>query len=418
MENIPGSKAITVDLCQVGGDRKIRRRFVTNVPEIQALAARCDGKHHHPPWHGKDSNGSWRPAGPDASEYTRLLCERMAQGVRDAARRRGITSKEPEQDMGAQRALIRAQLAAGRQPRGRRLPEVIPEFIEQAVREVDTATLEGINIAPGTKTGSRLSAILRIPRGSKVTEVRSFWDGRTSVTVGVYFSQKEFAQAMSSLRHPFDEGGAVPDDILQAIFKLLTIGPEEIKRQREAKLGEYKAFKARPDIAEADRRIRERLTPQRQKIVGERSFLLFEKMCLDAGIDDPELLRLYVEGVSFTGCAPDAPELAPQSRPARMGEEEVRAAAVWTRPQAIGRTGPSDDPNMDQEVWQKTIEERNEGWLRGPMTVEDFVAEMGEDAVLSRRFGVRQSEDEARVIDDLAASYVNSAFASPLQGRS
>ena len=95
-----------------------------------------------------------------------------------------------------------------------------------------------------------------------------------------------------------------------------------------------------------------------------------------------------------------------------MREVDVKRAAKWTRRRALDEAVPAVPSSLERQVWAKTLEEVQAGWLRGPLTEAQLVAEYGEDAVVSRRFGVEQKGD-ARVIDDLAAPFVNSAFGSP-----
>ena len=62
---------------------------------------------------------------------------------------------------------------------------------------------------------------------------------------------------------------------------------------------------------------------------------------------------------------------------------------------------------QDSEVWRQTLEERDRGWLRGPLSL----CEVPGEAPISRRFGLRQ-EHKIRLIDDFSESSVNSTVAS------
>ena len=66
----------------------------------------------------------------------------------------------------------------------------------------------------------------------------------------------------------------------------------------------------------------------------------------------------------------------------------------------------SGDVEIDREVFNKTQDEVACGWLDGPIDVGDLEP----NAVVSRRFGIRQSSGEVvkiRLIDDFTASNVN-----------
>ena len=73
-----------------------------------------------------------------------------------------------------------------------------------------------------------------------------------------------------------------------------------------------------------------------------------------------------------------------------MDEDQVRKAATWTRRRALGEAVPSSPTKLDRAVWEKTKEEVQNGWLRGPRTEQQLVREFGDDAVVARRFGVEQ----------------------------
>ena len=62
----------------------------------------------------------------------------------------------------------------------------------------------------------------------------------------------------------------------------------------------------------------------------------------------------------------------------------------------------SGDAEVDGVVFQKTLEERDAGWLRGPL---EF-GELAPGAVLNRRFGLKQPK-KVRLIDDLSGLLIN-----------
>ena len=57
---------------------------------------------------------------------------------------------------------------------------------------------------------------------------------------------------------------------------------------------------------------------------------------------------------------------------------------------------------MDKEVWRQTIEERDKGWLRGPIDL----SEVPEGAPISRRFGLLWKH-KVRLSDDYTGLSVN-----------
>ena len=56
----------------------------------------------------------------------------------------------------------------------------------------------------------------------------------TEAKIGIYESKLGFARKACELGHPFDAKSVAEDLLLNAIFELLTIGPEGLSAQREA----------------------------------------------------------------------------------------------------------------------------------------------------------------------------------------
>ena len=74
-------------------------------------------------------------------------------------------------------------------------------------------------------------------------------------------------------------------------------------------------------------------------------------------------------------------------------------------------TRSSGDSEIDSVVYQKTLEEVEAGWLKGPIDFESLPS----DAIVSTRFGLRQP-NKIRLIDNLSGSQVNctvQSFESP-----
>ena len=220
---------------------------------------------------------------------------------------------------------------------------------------------------------------------------------------------------MRSLRHPYDSCSSVDDETLRAMFRVLTIGPKALEQERRRTL--RKSRRMKEDFKAEDEAIWKRYPSGRRHITKDRSFKLFEAMCVQAGVDDPDLQDLYRWGASLVGEMSDSPQFASQHRPATIDVDDVKAAASWTRPQAMSRKDEGPPSELEKAVWAKTREEVDNKWLRGPYSESEFVAKFGAGAVLARRFGVGDPAD-VRVIDDVSKPFVNSSFSAPFQSRS
>lgn len=100
------------------------------------------------------------------------------------------------------------------------------------------------------------------------------------------------------------------------------------------------------------------------------------------------------------------PFFEPGFKPAKITEDELASSARASRVALLASVRSSGDDEIDREVFNKTQDEVACGWLEGPIEASTLEP----SAVVSRRFGIRQSSGEVvkiRLIDDFTASNVN-----------
>ena len=113
-------------------------------------------------------------------------------------------------------------------------------------------------------------------------------------------------------------------------------------------------------------------------------------------------------GTELTGCVPLTGVFDPAFKPALMTRDELEEQAAASN-QAIYRSvRSSGDEEVDATVYKKILEERDAGWLRGPIPFH----ELTQGCVLSRRLGLKQP-NKIRLIDDLSKSNINSTVQTP-----
>ena len=126
------------------------------------------------------------------------------------------------------------------------------------------------------------------------------------------------------------------------------------------------------------------------------------------GYPDKGVFEELAFGTELTGCVPRTGVFDPVFKPALITTEEL-AEQVESSNKAIFRSvRSSGDAEVDEVVFQKTLEERDAGWLRGPVPFH----ELGKGCVLSRRFGLKKP-NKVRLIDDLSKSNMNSTVQTP-----
>ncbi|CAE7512822.1 ubiad1 [Symbiodinium sp. CCMP2592] len=113
--------------CQHGGERAKLTRLAHNVPLLHELSLLCPGEstsHRHLPW--SRSSGAFDTAADKV--YPRVLCQRLADIIVRAAAERGHPAPASYLAPGAALPLRESQVAAGVQPRSKRVPPLVPEF--------------------------------------------------------------------------------------------------------------------------------------------------------------------------------------------------------------------------------------------------------------------------------------------------
>lgn len=121
---------------------------------------------------------------------------------------------------------------------------------------------------------------------------------------------------------------------------------------------------------------------------------------------DCEVFDEVVEGIQLSGVAPFVQSFEQCFKPAKITEAELASTARAARVGLLASIRSSGDPDVDDEVYSKTLDELRCGWLDGPIEPHD----LPESAVVSRRFGIKQvsgDKTKVRLIDDFSASSVN-----------
>ena len=97
---------------------------------------------------------------------------------------------------------------------------------------------------------------------------------------------------------------------------------------------------------------------------------------------------------------------------AEISPQQLRDRTKFLKPMTIGRAKLSDGNELQQQLYDTTLEEAGEkNWLEGPFQPSQIDDNMGSNWLPVRRFGVLQ-KDKLRPIDDFKENQVNKTFAS------
>ena len=140
-------------------------------------------------------------------------------------------------------------------------------------------------------------------------------------------------------------------------------------------------------------------------VLSSKKIVLFREMLKECGHADESIASDMSRGFSLMGDLPRLGVFADKS-----------SFAILTKDREIdSQTQSNGDLQWDEEmtkgVYDATIKELEQGWLRGPLDPEDLRPQ----SIVSRRFGVKQSSKESdgarvvkiRPVDDFTESLVN-----------
>ena len=255
---------VNFDSCMFGSERLKRTSFLTNVPELKAMAVCCNGSHNHKPWGMVGPQGSQQFATSEEAAYPKPLCEAFAECLKLRARSLGY-------DMDALHlpTVNNSRIAAQQQPRRKAGKPLMSEF--QYTQTV-TSTME-----PALNHKSMLqSTFCEVPVNSKLIRriQRKGENGpETCYTFGIYRSPMDFLREAKLLQHPFDTTCALPDSMLVALGCILRDGALDVMKRRIQTLQMWSTWKRELEPQEA--LLHQQLPTSVAKVLRNKNLLLW-----------------------------------------------------------------------------------------------------------------------------------------------
>ena len=112
-----------------------------------------------------------------------------------------------------------------KQPRGRRLPQIVPEHGQEITRLLDRVpsldSKQYLQTTPGD-----------LPCGARLLRSEAKPGQKVLCVFGVYRSVESFVEVSRQLWHPYDELMNLPDDLIRCLFLNLTLGLVELTKHR------------------------------------------------------------------------------------------------------------------------------------------------------------------------------------------
>ena len=425
--------------CAYGSERPKWTALAHNTNALLQLSKCCPGvskTHKHKPWgmvYGADSKRKFSTA--EETAYPMPLAYTIAFFIAQELISMGW--QPPPLEFATPETMTYQYLRSivGQQPKASKIPPLLSEFayVLPVCSSQCPPVLPGQQLQSawmGAPVGSRLLARppLRLKRGDnwgnnsgdnndsdKLPVLNSPGDNSpgdnnadqskpTTFYFGVYRSCDEFVKDAVKAGHPIGKQNKLPSALKEALDFVTSKSIYEVAKHRHDTLAFW--LERAKSLAAQETELHENLHESLKDILKPKRLLLWKEMLQFYGYPDLEVFEEVCRGTRLAGAAPVVPSFDPCFKPAKLTLKELGASAGTSRTALLATVRSSGDVEIDETVFQKTLEELDCGWLEGPIPVED----LPDNAIVSRRFGIRQTSGDTikvRLIDDFSASGVN-----------
>ena len=362
--------------CMYGSARRKHTRLTHNIATVCQMESQCDNQHAHEPW-GFAQDG-WATA--EETAYPWQLCRRLAALVALQLQEHGLQCPTPTFATHASKLdAIRQQTEF--QPSAKGLPWV-SEF-------------KDIQYIPASQPVPADARLIGTPSVGYIA-------GAAQKTIGIHRMPQEFVETALGAKHPGYQSDQLPGPLKEAISFCTRHSEDYVATSRSEMLrsmiAEAKA------LAAEEAKLKDTMTERRKMVLDKKRLLLFKSLLERAQSPDVCLVDDIAEGFDLTGKLPASNHFAAKFKPANIPPEALRGIADRARKVLLESVKSSGDQVIDDGVYEATMKEREKGFIRGPINVEDVPS----GGTLTCRFGVFL-RDKVRPIDDYKASLVNSS---------
>ena len=192
---------------------------------------------------------------------------------------------------------------------------------------------------------------------------------------GVPFTPDDFVKEAYVSGHPRNLKNLLPSPLEHAISLNINLSPSDLVTLRATW---FKKWIVRIEELESDEMSLKASMPEHlRKILSPKRLLVFREMLADLDYPDLGVFDEIAGGTVLSGEVPGSGLFEKIFRPCEITEEQLRSGAENNRKSIFYRCRSSGDQDVDRVVYEKTIEEVNSGWLRGPFDFSPTALAMG-----------------------------------------
>ena len=221
------------------------------------------------------------------------------------------------------------------------------------------------------------------------------------VAFGCPWDPVKFLTKVGEVGHHQNFVAALPREVEQAISTVASSSSQDVVISRCRWLDKYVSLAK--DLEAENHLILDKMPPHMRSVMRCKHLALLQRIIDDEGYEDTKLAADSCDGFSLVGEPPSSGGRLPEKFvPAKLHVDELIEGSSKARSAVRLATVSSGDSDLDSKLWSKTLEERDRGWLIGPVPWEL----LEEHAVVSKRFPIQQGA-KLRPIDDFSMSMVN-----------
>ena len=389
-------------------------------PGLQPIFRKCTqltkfalGNHYHEPW-GTIQKGNKKVFATALEvHYPKALCEAIVHAFALKFAQVGWKVSEIHATNAA------AAASTGLQPTKPSLPPLISEFRSKCcMLTSDSDTICWPNNPPDVTNAKLLH---KISVGGKDSEavlenVKSACSALNMVVsipnvglgsaqflkvFGFFWEPEEFVGEAIKISHPLAAEMVVVPKILLEEVQFHASGDAFTVAKKRLRFVAKWTSRAKALMGD-ESTLKNQIDPLVANVTKDKKILLFEEMLREVEFPDMGVVEEMKAGASLTGDIPITNMLPCKFVPPLLDESSLASQASLLRNNVQDHAVSSGDAHLDAEVWQKTMEEVNLSWLRGPLELSDVPV----NSPITRRFGLSQKH-KVRLIDDYTQSGVN-----------